>query len=221
MTTMVDPNFYHQKAKRIRARVPVVLSQWGLPPKFKRWRLTQDLDTGLVVLFAVLNNKYIATHTATPFSDYFDPRLLHDLENDLDVQVVSCNTDGLRYAFVLDRGQIDRLPTHIEFPFLDGDRLLVRVVYGDKPLPAGIESQTTAATRIAVEKGDDQRLIDRDVESFLKVFDDIKLKDDSASIQSAQGLPDLVIVDQDEFNKRIAEYEANRQTNNRIRRLLS
>lgn len=79
----------------------------------------------MVVLFGILNNKYIATHTSIPFSDYFDPRLLHDLANELQVQVVSCNGDGLRYAFILDRGQLGKLPTHIDFPFVDDGKLLV------------------------------------------------------------------------------------------------
>ena len=219
ITQTVDPHHFHQRARQIRARVPVILSQWGLPPKFNRWRLTQDLGTGLVVLFAVLNTKYIATHTATPFSDYFDPRLLHDLANDLHLQVVSCNSDGLRYAFILDRGQIDILPTHIDFPFLDGDRLLVRVVYSDKPVAEVMEPQSTPVPLIAPANLDDQTLVHRGIEAFLKVFDDIKLKEDAASKLAAQGLPDVVVVDQDEFNKRVREHEANRQRKNRTRRL--
>jgi hypothetical protein len=43
----------------------------------------------------------------------------------------------------------------------------------------------------------------------LKVFDDIKLKDDAASKLSAQGPPDVVIIDKEEFNKRVAEHKAN------------
>jgi hypothetical protein len=219
ITQIVDTYHFHQKASQIRARVPVILSQWGLPPKFTRWRLTQDPDSGMVVLFAVLNTRYIATHTATPFSDYFDPRLLHDLANDLHLQVVSCNSDGLRYAFILDRGQIDMLPTHIDFPFLDGDRLLLRVVYGDKPAPEVIEPKITPAPLIAADIVDDQTLVRRGVEAFLKVLDDIKLKGDAASKLSAQGLPDVVVIDREEFNKRVAEHKANRQRSNRIRRL--
>jgi hypothetical protein len=110
---MVDLNQYHQRARRIRARVPVMLSHWGLLPKLSRWRLAQDPETGLVVLFAVLNTRYIATHTSASFRDYFDPRLLHALANDLQVQIVSCNSDGLRYGFILDRGSVGKLPTHI------------------------------------------------------------------------------------------------------------
>jgi hypothetical protein len=210
ITQIVDPNLFHQRARQIRARVPVILSQWGLPPKFNRWRLTQDPETGLVVLFAVLNNKYIATHTSTPFSDYFDPRLLHDLANDLHVQVVSCNSDGLRYAFILDRGSLDKLPTHIDFPFLDGDRLFVRVVYSDKPVPEVMEPKITPAPLIAADIVDDQTLVHRGVKAFLKVFDDILLRDDVASKISSQGPPDILVIDKEEFNKRVEEHKTNR-----------
>jgi hypothetical protein len=213
MTQTVDLNRFRQRARQIRARVPAMLSQLGLPARFDRWRLTQDPDSGMVVLFAVLNSKYIATHTSTPLSDFFAPRLLHDLADDLQVQVVSCHSDGLRYAFILDRGQIDVLPTHIDFPFLDGDRLFVRVVYGDKPVPEVIEAQ------VAAHLANDQTLVHQGVEAFLKVFDDIRLKDDAASILSAQGSPDVVVVDEEEFNKRVAEHEADRQRSSRIRRL--
>src|SRR5512132_1020850 len=98
----VNPQPFPQKARRLRAQVSTILTRWGLLPRFKRWRLSQDPDTGMVVLFGVLNNKYIATHTSIPFGDYFDARVLHDLANELRVQVVSCNSDGLRYAFILD-----------------------------------------------------------------------------------------------------------------------
>ena len=95
----IDPQPFSQKTRQIRAQVTNVLTKWGLLPRFKRWRLTQDSDSGMVVLFGVLNNNYIAAHTSIPFSDYFDPRLLRDLANELQVQVVSCNSDGaMSYA---------------------------------------------------------------------------------------------------------------------------
>jgi hypothetical protein len=173
----------------------------------------------LVVLFAVLNNKYIATHTATPFSDYFDPRFLHDLENALQVQVVSCNSDGLRYAFILDRGQIDLLPTHIDFPYLDGDRLFVRVIYGDQPVPEVMEPQITPVPVIAAGIVADQALVHQGVEAFLKALDDIQLEAEAAAKLSAQGLPEVVIIDKEEFNKRVEEHKAHRRRSNSIRRL--
>jgi hypothetical protein len=164
----------------------------------------------MIVLFGILNNRYIATHTSIPFSNYFDPRLLHDLENELQVQVVSCNSDGLRYAFILDRGQFGRLPTHIDFPFIDNGKLLARVAYSDNP-----ETMPDPPAAIA----DDQTLVRQGVGAFLKVFDDIKLRDDASQL-SAQNPPDIVVIDGDKFNKRVAEHEeANRQLSKRISNL--
>jgi hypothetical protein len=209
----IDPEQFVQKTRRIRSQVSTVLAKWGLLPRFKRWRLTQDPGTGMIVLFGVLNNKYIAAHTAIPFSDYFDPRLLHDLANELQVQVVSCNSDGLRYAFILDRGQLDKLPTHIDFPFVDKGKLLVRVVYDGPPSPV-----PTPQVNVAVL--DDRTFLRQVVGAFLKVFDDIKIKDDAILQLSAQNQPDIVVIDKDEFHKRVAEHEVNRQRVKRISRLL-
>jgi hypothetical protein len=219
-TQMVDANHFNREARRIRARVPVILSKWGLPPKFNRWRLTQDPETGLAVLFAVLNSKYIAAHTSIPFSDYFDPRLLNDLSNDLHMQVVSCNSDGLRYAFILDRGSLGKLQTHIDFPILDGDRLLVGVIYNEEPQPGWINPQTAPAPPIQLDGVDDQTLVNRGVGAFLKVFDDIQQRDEAASQFSAQNQPEVVLLDTDEFKKRVAEHEANRRRMQHIRNLL-
>lgn len=208
MTTQtVDPQHFPEKARRIRTQVSRVLTKWGLLPRFKRWRLTQDPGTGMIVLFGILNNRYIATHTSIPLSDYFDPRVLHDLVNELQVQIVSCNSDGLRYAFILDRGQLGELPTHIDFPFIDKDKLLVRVVYSDNrpPMPAPPGDIATV---------DDRSLVHQGVGAFLKVFDDIRLREDAASQLSAHSLPDIVVIDEDEFKKRVAEHEANQQKNN-------
>ena len=171
ITQTIDPHYFDQKALRIRAQVSAVLAKWGLLPRFKRWRLTQDPSTGMVVLFGILNNRYIAT----PFSDYFDPRLLHDLANELQVQVVSCNSDGLRYAFILDRGEFGRLPTHIDFPLIDNgdnDKLLVRDVYSDT-------QQSMPAPPADSAMVDDHALVHQGVGAFLKVFDDIKLRDNA------------------------------------------
>jgi len=200
----IDPQDFAKKARRIRAHVSRVLTRWGLLPRFKRWRLTQDPGTGMVVLFGILNNRYIATHTSIPFSHYFDPRLLHDLANELQVQVVSCNSNGLRYAFILDRGQFGKLPTHVDYPFIDNGRLLARVVYTDD-LPS------TPAPSVDIPKVDDHLLVRQGVGAFLKVFDDIKLRDDAASQLSAENLPNIVVIDVSEFNKRVAEQEAHQE----------
>ena len=213
ITQTIDPRNSVQKTRRVRSQVAAVLTKWGLLPRFKRWRLTQDPDTGMVVLFGILNNKYIATHTSIPFSDYFDPRLLHDLANELQVQVVSCNSDGLRYAFILDRGQLGKLPTHIDFPFVDDGKLLVRVVY-DKAI------QSAPVPPVEVAAIDDHARVHEGVGAFLKIFDDIKLRDDVASPQPAKALPEIVVINEEEFNKRVAEHEADRQRIKRLRKLL-
>ena len=124
MTKQINtpPNF-NQKARGIRTQASSVLQTWGLVPRFKRWRLSQDPETGMIVLFGILNNKYIARHTLIPFSNYFDSHLLHDLANKLQVQVVSGNNGGLGYAFILSRGQIDLLPIQVDTSFLDENRL--------------------------------------------------------------------------------------------------
>jgi hypothetical protein len=209
----IDQQYFVQKTRRIRTQVSAVLTKWGLLPRFNRWRLTQDPNTGMMVLFGILNTRYIASHTSIPFSDYFDPSLLIDLANVLQVQVVSCNSDGLRYAFILDRGQLGRLPTHIDFPFIDDGKLKVRVVYSDTPPSA-------PAPPVDVAIVDDQTLVRQGVGALLKVFDDIKLREDAAALlRSAQSLPDIVVINEDEFKKRVVEHEANRQRNKLIKKL--
>ncbi len=210
----IDPQHFIQKTRRIRAQVSTILTRWGLLPRFKRWRLTQDPDTGMIVLFGVLNNRYIATHTSIPFSDYFDPRLLHDLASELQIEVISCNSDGLRYAFILDRGQLEKLPTHIDFPFIDNGKLLVRVVYGERPQL----EPTPPVERASIF--DDRTFLRQVAGAFLKVFDDIKLKDDAILQLASQNPPEIVIIDEGEFNKRVVEHEANRQRVKRVGELL-
>ena len=213
ITPTIEPHHFEQEARRVRSQVSKILTRWGLLPRFKRWRLTQDPDTGMIVLFGILNNRYIATHTSIPFSDYFDPRLLHDLASEMQLQVVACNSDGLRYAFILDRGQFGRLPTHIDFPFIDNGKLLVRVVYSDNPQPVPAPPTDNAII-------DDHMLVRQGVGAFLKVFDDIKLRDDAALQLSAQNPPDIVVIDENEFKKRVAEHEANSHRLKRIKTLI-
>ena len=161
MTQPLNGNQFNRKARQVRDQVTTVLTTWGLLPRFKRWRLTQDPETGMVVLFGILNNRYIATHTSIPFSDYFDTRLLHDLANELQLQVVSCISDGLRYAFILDRGRFGKLPTHVDYPFIDNGKVLVRVVYDEKP-----ESLASLPADIATV--DDHTLVREGVGAFLR-----------------------------------------------------
>ncbi len=212
ITQAIEPHHFDQKTQLMKSQVSAVIKKWGLLPRFKRWRLTKDPSTGMVVLFGILNNKYIAAHTSIPFSDYFDPRLLHDLANELQVQVVSCNSDGLRYAFILDRGNLGKLPTHIDFPYIDNDKLMVRVVYSDDlqtvPVPPGKTGSV-----------DDHTLVHQGVGAFLKVFDDIKLRDDIALQFSSKTLPDVLVIDEDSFKKRVEEHEADRQRSKRLKML--
>lgn len=207
ITPTIDPRHFDPKVRRIRMRVAAILNKWGLLPRFKRWRLTQDPGTGMMVLFGILNNNYIASHTSIPFSDYFDPRVLHDLANDLQMEVVSCNSDGLRYAFILERGSLVKLPTHIDYPFVEGERVFVRVVYADQPLPELVNPQMKSVPPFVDESVEDRTLVNQDVIAFLKVLDDIKLKEEAASKLAAQGLPEVVAIDQAEFSKRVAEHK--------------
>lgn len=131
---VLDSHYFNQKAQQIKAHVPIALAQRGLLPKFTRWRLTQDPSSGLVVLFGILNDKYIATHTQTPVGAYFDPRLLHDLATDLQVQVIPSNNDGHRYAFILDRGQQEPLVTVPDFVEVDHDAFPVDVTDSLEPI---------------------------------------------------------------------------------------
>jgi hypothetical protein len=209
MTQMTDPRHFDEQTRRIRSQVSAVLTKWGLAPRFKRWRLTQDPDTGMIVLFGILNNSYIARHTSIPFGNYFDPRLLRDLANELQLQVVSCNSDGLRYAFILDRGQLGELPTHIDYPFVDNGKVMVRVVF-DEPLQPAVVPQVVKGVDDEAMPGD-HRFVRQVAGAFLKIFDDIKLRDDAALLLSAQNPPDIVIIDDVEFNKQVAAHEINRQ----------
>lgn len=179
MITGIDPRHYDQKARQIKTQVMTVLTRWGLMPRFKRWRLTQDPETGMVVLFGVLNKRYIAEHTSLPFRNYFAPRFLKDLAKELQVQVVSCNSNGLRYAFILDRGSFGMLPTHIDYPYVDKGRVMVRVVFDNDPLPEQISPVETAVLS-------DNRFMRQIAAAFLNVFEDIKLRDDATLLLSAQ-----------------------------------
>ena len=134
----IDLQNYDQKARRIKNQTSKVLKKWGLVPRFKRWRLSKDPGTGIIVLFGVLNKKYIDRQTSIQFSDYFDQRLLYSLANELQVQVVSCKSDSMHYAFILSRGQIDLLPTNKDITLRDKDRLY-RVAYSDEPVLEVIE----------------------------------------------------------------------------------
>ena len=134
VTQTRDTQRFAEKVRQIKAGVPAILAQWGLRSEFSRWRLTQDPSTGLVVLFGVLNNKYTAAHPSHAFSDYFDPRVLLDLAIDLNIAVVPSDSEGLRYAFILDRGQLGPLPARVDLPSLERSQLFVGRPDTNEPL---------------------------------------------------------------------------------------
>lgn len=126
MTTQtLDPHPFAGIVRHIRSRVAMALEGRGLLPQFSSWRLAQDPASGLVVLFGVLNVALIAAHTRNLTSAYFQPSLLEDLTRDLQLQIVPSNTDGMRYAFILDRGQIDQDPASSRSWRFSGEQLLV------------------------------------------------------------------------------------------------
>ena len=197
MSQAVDPRHFARRMRQIKAQIPNILSQWGLLPKFKRWRLAQDPDTGTVVLFGILDNKHIATHTTTPFSDYFDPRLLHDLATEFHVQVIPSANDGLRYAFILERGEIDAQPPVNARPTdQDGNQIERRVA----PQPNVVIS----AGKHTVEH---QKL-----DKFLEIAEAIE----AAKKTADQPPPEVLLMNEAEFNQLMAEYEDER--NNSVSR---
>ena len=117
----------------------------------------------------------------------------------------------------LSRGQLGRLPTHIDYPFLDGDRLYVRVVYADQPVPRWVNPQTIPGMPIKAESVDDQAQVRQSVVPLLKVLEDTKLMADSDSKFCAQGPPEVVIINEDEFLNRVADHKAHLQRSSRVR----
>ncbi|MDX9990668.1 MAG: hypothetical protein RBS68_01345 [Anaerolineales bacterium] len=186
-----DPRHFIRRMRQIKAQTPKILSQWGLLPKFKRWRLAQDPDTGTVVLFAILNNKYISTNTTTPFSNYFDPRLLQDLARELRVQVIPSANDGLRYAFILERGDVDAQPPVNARPTdQDGNQIERRVA----PQPD-----------VLVSIG--KQIVERQkLDKFLKIAEAIE----AVKIAAAQPPPEVLVMNELELNQLMAEYENER-----------
>jgi hypothetical protein len=183
--------------------MPILLDQWGLMPRFKRWRLAQDPETGTVVLFGVLNNKYIATHTTTPFSDYFDPRLLRDLASALHVPVISSANDGLRYAFILEKGELGPSPDDLKAlehypveqePFKDPADSLVAVP------PEPVEPPSP----VAVEDG---LILHQRLDKFLQIAKAI----DELNATAPQPVPADLLMEEAEFFQHLAEYETKRK----------
>jgi hypothetical protein len=109
------------------------------------------------------------------------------------VQVISSSNDGLRYVFILERGQIDIDPAQIDYPFEDGHSSFVKVVRSAKPVPEVVALKITPAPPMAVDSVDDQTLVDRGGGAFLRVFDDIQFREDITQPPSAQSSPEIVI----------------------------
>ena len=204
----IDPHHFVRRSRQIKARIPFVLAQWGLLPRFKRWRLAQDPDTGMVVLFGVLNTKYIATHTTTPFSNYFDPRLLHDISKELQVQVISSANDGLRYAFILEKGQLE---------ITQNSRALVdssMVGTTASPEPAEPREQHIV-DQLPPQPNNSAAVTKQDIpyqklDRLLKIAAALEAMENAP----AQPPPEVLVTSAAEFNQQMAEYEANRNTNN-------
>lgn len=206
ITQADDPHHFVRRARKIKTQIPALLSQWGLLPKFKRWRLAQDPDTGMVVLFGILNNKYIATHTTTPFSDYFDPRLLRDLATELNIQVISSANDGLRYAFILETGQLE-IPD--DMPAL-ADAARGEAMSSPVPVetpecnaidPSPLNNPTSVLNHTMLH----QRL-----SKLLTIAEALGSKHTAVT----QTRPEVLLMDGAEFNQQMAEYETNRDNNN-------
>lgn len=184
ITQAIDPHHYVRRARQIKAQIPLILSKWGLLPKFTRWRLAQDPETGTVVLFGVLDTQYIAVHATTPFSNYFDPRLLSDLEAELHVQILPSSNDGLRYAFILELGELNSLPAPSE------------------PLDHEAVSPSPDPHRDTLP--DDRAILHQRLDKFLKVTEALEALDAVT--------PDVLQMDDAEFNQQMADYEASRNT---------
>ena len=189
ITQTIDSRQYVRKARQIKAKIPLILTRWGLVPKFSRWRLTQDPETGMVALFGVLNSKFIATHTTTPFSDYFDPRLLNDMEAELQVPVISSSTDGLRYDFILERGLID-MPAEPQ-----------PAASSENTAPDIVVPQILAEQPITADSFEDQIPANPEVGAFLKEFDKTNLKNEAAQAHSFQDLPEMIQIESEKLNK--------------------
>jgi hypothetical protein len=99
-----------------------VMEQRGLEPLFSDWTLTQD--NGLTVLFGVLDVRRLAR-----VEQYTDPRLLHHVSTICNgTPVLTSNTNGLRYAYILDYAP--SIPTRADFPGIE--RGVVRLGIGVK-----------------------------------------------------------------------------------------
>jgi hypothetical protein len=119
---------------------------------------------------------------------------------------VSCNCDGLRYAFILERGALGRLPTHIDYPFQDGERVFVRVVIDEEPAPGWLNPQAVQVLPTTIKVVDDQAQVNQGVVALVKIIEDNKPKGEVAKKLYIKGSPDIITINEEEFKKRVAEH---------------
>jgi len=195
ITQTVDPHHYIQRARQIKSQLPILLSQWGLVSSFNRWRLARDPGTGMVVLFGVLNNKYIAAHTTSTISEYFDPRLLADLETKLHAQVLSSSNDGLHYAFVLEKGLLD-FPAAPASPENNQTwRTEHKALAGDRNWLIEWRAEPTGSGKYVFV--DDRAIIHKRLDKIIKITE--------APEPKPQHTPSILLMGETEFNQRMAE----------------
>jgi signal transduction histidine kinase len=139
---------------------------------FKRWRLVQDSQTGMVVLFGVLDQQQIATQLTNEFNEYFDSNLLRDMAVELKVPVTASSNDGLRYTFLLERGKPD----------------------------------------LSREMSDDHTIMHQRLSKFLKIAGSRDMPNNAIQ----QPLPDVLFMDEAEFNQKMTEYETNHNHNKNL-----
>lgn len=198
ITQAVDQHRFVRRARQIATRIPTLLDEWGLVPKFKHWRLVQDSETGMVVLFGVLDNEYITTHTTSQFSDYFDPRLLRDLATELDVQMVSSSNDGLRYTFILERGKSGP-PKDMPAPLALAFETMCPPPR--ETLEHYLANQTFSNNSVL---GNEHTTMRQRLARFLRITGALDVMNTGAT----QPLPDVLFMDEAEFNHQMAMYEA-------------
>lgn len=205
ITQAVDTQLFHHRAQQIRTRLPILLLQWGLLSRFKRWRLVRDSNTGMVILFGVLNNTYIATHSITPFINYFDPRLLRDMETELQVRVLPSTNDGLRYAFVLEHGLLEHT-VHIEDDRKTGTLNPTHFTHKKKWV---IERRTTLDEPNNYILMNNLVLMHQKLEKFSNTS---KILNDTEN-PFKQSNAEFFLQDETDFNVKMADYENKRNPN--------
>jgi len=109
------------KSVSIANRTNRTLLQRGLEPRFTEWTLTADGD--LVLLFGVLDVRRLQK-----MERYTDRNLLHQLSTVCNgVPIAISNTNGLRYAFILDH--CPAIPATVDFPGFERGKVRLGLDY--------------------------------------------------------------------------------------------